>query len=171
MNYIYCQYFICLYKTVQQSCWNVHQVALIFESNIALKMDIVWIAWRATQEKIHFGNCFQCIKVFLTFTSIFKISDKNLTALYMFARHISNFHVFSILLLPFLKHCSFPLSYFRIVAMKKSQNKSQNPKEIFSAMIQEISISEKEEQVMKTAETSYWQLTCWLKKTALVFLS
>lgn len=57
--------------------------------------------------------------------------------------------------------------------MKKNQNKMQNPEETFSAMIQKIRVSEKEKQVtMKTAETSYWKRTCWLKETKLlVFIS
>lgn len=91
------------------------------------------LAWSATQEKTDFANCFQCIKVFLVSTSIFKISDKNLKALYMFPRHSTNFHVSSILSLPFLKHCSFPLSYFRITiaAMKRKPKQNAKPRRDF----------------------------------------
>lgn len=54
--------------------------------------------------------------------------------------------------------------------MKNNQNKTKNPEGIFSVMIQEIRINEKEEQVtMKTAETSYWKPTYWFKKKTYCF--
>lgn len=131
MDYIYCQ---C--KILEQSCWDLQKVALIFKSNIPLKnwyfVDLHEVQ-HFMQGKNRFWQLLSIIKVFLVVTSIFKISDKNLKALCMLPRHSTNFHVFSILSLPFLKHFSFPLSYFRvtIAAMKRKPKQNAKPRRDF----------------------------------------